>query len=67
MNAKSSRPIIETPMTENPALAAFESWINLNRPVMEAVSELNARCIEQVSKANSEWLSFVNRRMRRVA
>jgi hypothetical protein len=44
-------------------MAAFESWINLNRPVMEAMSELNGRWIEQVSKANSEWLGFVNRRL----
>jgi hypothetical protein len=44
-------------------MTAFESWINMNRPVMEAMSELNGRWIEQVSKANSEWLGFVNRRL----
>ena len=62
MNAKTSRSIIDSPRVDNPAMAAFESWININRPVMEAMSELNGRWIEQVSKANSEWLSFVNRR-----
>ena len=63
MNAKTSRSIIDSPRVDNPAMAAFESWINLNRPVMEAMSELNGRWIEQFSKANSEWLGFVNRRL----
>jgi hypothetical protein len=63
MNAKTSRSIIDAPTVDNPAMAAFESWINMNRPVMEAMSELNGRWIEQVSKANSEWLGFVNRRL----
>jgi hypothetical protein len=63
MNAKTSRSIVDSPRVENTAMAAFESWINLNRPVMEAMSELNGRWIEQVSKANSEWLGFVNRRL----
>lgn len=63
MNAKTSRPILDTAQTDNPAMAAFESWININRPVMEAMSELNGRWIEQFSKANSEWLGFVNRRL----
>jgi len=63
MNAKTSRSIVDSPRFDNPAMTAFESWININRPVMEAMSELNGRWIEQVSKANSEWLGFVNRRL----
>jgi hypothetical protein len=63
MNAKTSRSIVDSPRFDNPAMSAFESWININRPVMEAMSELNGRWIEQVSKANSEWLGFVNRRL----
>jgi hypothetical protein len=49
-------------MTENPALATLEAWIEMNRPMMAAMSELNGRFIEQFSKANNEWIGFFNRR-----
>ena len=63
MNAKTSRSITDERGTELPAFAAFESWMNINRPVVAAMTELNGRFIEQVSKANSEWLGFINRRL----
>jgi hypothetical protein len=63
MNAKASRPIADAADADNPAVAALQSWISINRPVMEAMTEFNGRLLEQVSKANSEWLGFVNRRM----
>ncbi|WP_439543606.1 phasin family protein [Hyphomicrobium sp.] len=37
--------------------------MSFNRPMLEAMTELNGRLIEQVSRANNEWLGFVNRRM----
>jgi hypothetical protein len=48
---------------ENPAIAALEAWVSVNRPMMAALTELNGRFIEQVSKANNEWLGFINRRL----
>lgn len=47
----------------NPALATFEAWLDINRPMVAAMSEFNDRLIEQVSKANNEWLGFINRRL----
>jgi hypothetical protein len=49
---------------DNPALATFEAWLSINRPMVAAMTELNGRFIEQVSKANNEWLGFVNRRIK---
>jgi hypothetical protein len=37
--------------------------MSINRPMLEAMTELNGRFIEQVSRANTEWIGFVNRRL----
>ncbi len=63
MNARTSRSIVDTNGMENPAIAALEAWVSVNRPMMAALTELNGRFIEQVSKANNEWLGFINRRL----
>lgn len=63
MNARTSRSAVEGNGKESPAIAALEAWVNVNRPMMAAISELNGRFIEQVSKANNEWLGFINRRL----
>ena len=61
MNAKTSTSILDA--GENPALATFEAWMNFNRPMVAAMAEINGRFIEQFSKANNEWLGFLNRRL----
>ena len=63
MNVRTSRQVVDTAMPENPALATFEAWMSINRPMVAAMTELNGRFIEQVSKANNEWLGFLNRRI----
>jgi hypothetical protein len=63
MNARTSRSVVDTNGMENPAIAALEAWVSVNRPMMAALTELNGRFIEQVSKANNEWLGFINRRL----
>jgi hypothetical protein len=50
-------------LDKNSGLASFEAWMNINRPMLAAMTELNGRFIEQVSRANNEWLGFVNRRL----
>lgn len=47
----------------NPAMAAVEAWMSFNRPMLAAVTELNGRFFDQVSKANNELLGFVSRRI----
>lgn len=63
MNANASRSLADQGLDKNPGLASFEAWLNINRPMFAAMTELNGRFLEQVSKANNEWLGFVNRRL----
>lgn len=46
----------------NPALATIETWLNMNRPMMSAMTEINGRLLEHVSRANDEWIEFMTRR-----
>lgn len=48
--------------TENPALATIEAWLSMNRPMMSAMTEINGRLLEHVSRANDEWIEFMTRR-----
>ncbi len=48
---------------QNPALSAFEAWVSFNRPMMNAMTELNGKLLEQAAKANNEWLGFLGRRL----
>jgi hypothetical protein len=63
MNANASRSLADQGLDRNPGLASLETWMTINRPMLEAVTELNGRLIEQVSRANNEWLGFMNRRL----
>lgn len=58
MGSKISRSLAEQGLDKNP----FEAWMSLNRPMLSAMTELNGRFIEQMTRANTEWLGFVNRR-----
>lgn len=46
----------------NPALATIETWLSMNRPMMSAMTEINGRLLEHVSRANDEWIEFMTRR-----
>lgn len=59
MGTKGSRSLAEQGLERNP----FEDWMTLNRPMIAAMTELNGRVIEQMTRANNEWLGFVNRRL----
>lgn len=63
MTAKMAKSAISVEAMENPALAAFESWMTVNRPMVEAWTELNGKLIEQAAKVNNEWLGFMSRRL----
>jgi ribosomal protein L22 len=64
MNANASRSLADQGLDKNPGLASLDTWMSINRPMLEAMTEINGRLIEQVSRANNEWLGFVNRRMK---
>lgn len=63
MNANASRSLADHDLDKNPGVASLEAWMSLNQPMLAAMTELNGRFLEQVSKANNEWLGFVNRRL----
>ncbi len=63
MNANASRSLADRGLDKNPGLASFEAWLGMNRPMFAAMTELNGRFLEQMSRANNEWLGFVNRRL----
>jgi hypothetical protein len=63
MNANASRQLADQGLDRTPGLAPLEAWMSINRPMLEAMTELNGHLIEQVSRANNEWLGFMNRRM----
>jgi hypothetical protein len=48
--------------SSNPALATIEAWLSMNRPMMSAMTEINGRFLEHVSRANDEWIEFMTRR-----
>ena len=63
MTSKLSKSVFESQQFGNPAAAAIEAWINFNRPMMNAWTELNGKLIDQATKANNEWIGFLGRRM----
>lgn len=63
MSANASTSRADPGLNANPGLVSFEAWLGMNRPVLAAMTELNGRFLEQMSRANSEWLGFVNRRL----
>lgn len=58
MSAKVSRSLTDQALERNP----FESWMAFNKPMMSAMTELNGHLIEQMTRANTEWFGFMNRR-----
>lgn len=54
-----SRSLAEQGFEQNP----FENWMSINKPMIAAMTELNGRFFEQMTRANNEWLGFVNRRL----
>ncbi len=43
--------------------AALSAWVNMQRPVVEAMTEINSHWIDSFSKANVELIGFFGRRI----
>ena len=41
-----------------------EAMIQMQRPTLSAMAEVNTRLYESIAAANREWTSFVNRRLK---
>lgn len=63
MNATASRSLTDKDFDRSQGPASLEAWISINRPMLAAMTEINGRFLEQMSKANNEWIGFVNRRL----
>lgn len=63
MNAKSTSQI-PADLAGNPAAAALQAWIDINRPMMSAMTQINGKLIEQAARVNTEWMGFLNRRLK---
>jgi hypothetical protein len=63
MNANASRSLADQGLDKIPGLVPLETWMSINRPMLDAMTELNGRLLEQVSRANNEWLGFMSRRI----
>src|SRR5262245_19972938 len=42
----------------------FEAMLQMQRPALTALAEINGRLYESIAAANKEWTSFVNRRLK---
>jgi hypothetical protein len=42
--------------------AGLETAVNINRPMIEAMSEINSRVFEHMAAINHEWMTFLQRR-----
>lgn len=47
-----------------PVAFNFEQLMELNRPALNAMAEVNGRVYENISALNKTWVSFVNRRLK---
>ncbi len=63
MNASASRSLADQVKEMPSAQATLETWVSINRPMLEVMTELNGHFLEQMTKANNEWMKFVNRRL----
>jgi hypothetical protein len=55
-----------SPMAAFPFLMPFnfEQAMELNRPALNAVAEVNGKAYENISALNKTWVAFVNRRLK---
>lgn len=63
MSANASRSLADQSLDKDLGFASLETWMSINRPMLAAMTELNGRFLEQVSRANNEWMGFVSRRL----
>ncbi len=50
-------------MNGTPAMMALEAWLSFNKPMTAAFSEISSRMLDQMSRANSEMIGFIHRRI----
>ena len=58
-NGRSDQAFPQFPLPFN-----FEHFMELNRPALSAMAEVNGKVYENISALNKSWVSFVNRRLK---
>jgi hypothetical protein len=61
MSQKSSNGPGPMPM---PLAFSFEQLMELNRPALSAMAEVNGKMFDNISTINKNWVSFLNRRLK---
>lgn len=51
------------PQTGSYPAFGFDFFVNLNKPALEAMGEINGRFIEQMTAVNREWSKFFSHRL----
>jgi len=56
----------QSPMAAFPFMMPFnfEQLMELNRPALTAVAEINGKAYENITALNKTWVSFLNRRLK---
>lgn len=63
MTIKTNGPAAD-PAAVHPAAAVFKAWLDINRPMLSAMQEINGKLLEQAARVNTEWVGFINRRLK---
>ena len=64
MADKSSNGRAENGGPQFPLAFNFEQLMDLNRPALSAMAEVNGRVYENISALSKNWVSFLNRRLK---
>lgn len=51
-------------LTPMPIPLSFEKLMELNRPALSAMAEVNGKVFENIAAINKNWVSFLNRRLK---
>jgi hypothetical protein len=51
-------------LTPMPMPVTFEQLIELNRPALNAMAEVNGKMFDNIAAINKSWVSFFNRRLK---
>jgi hypothetical protein len=64
MPDKSSNGRADQSFPQMPTPFGFEALMEMNRPALNAVAQMNGKVYENIAAINKKWAAFVNRRLK---
>ena len=52
-----------TALTQTTLPLGFDAWMEMNRPALAAMAQMNTRVYDGIAALNRNWVAFVNRRL----